>query len=1275
MEKKNIIFDFSIDRGGTFTDVYCEIRDKKTDKLLQTKIYKLLSENPEKYKDAPREGIRTILSEYLKIEISQEEKISSKNIRSIKMGTTVGTNALLEKKGEKVGLVITKGFRDLLEIGNQTRPDIFDLEIKKEKNLYEEVIEIEERVRVLKKNEMIGDIEAVKIVRIKDNNEFIAVEKEINKKNVYEKLMNLKKKGINSLAIVFLHSYIYPDNELEVKKIAEEIGFDNISLSNEISKTIKVVNRGQTTLLAAYLNPIIKNYIKNFLEGFDDSIKNVDLYFMQSDGGLCDYKNFCGSKSILSGPAGGVIAYSLSTEKIYEVKTQNINKETNNYQKKKEKLFNKVIGFDMGGTSTDVSKYTIGSYQHVYDKKIGGVVVQTPHLDIHTVAAGGGSKCIYRDGLFIVGPESVGANPGPICYGRENGELAITDVNLALGRLRPEFFNRFTLQKEKVFEELRRIRGIIQGENDCNSFSVENVAHGFIKIANEKMTNAIRKITEAKGDDPKEFVLNVFGGAGGQHACSIADKLLIKNIEIHKYAGILSAFGLSMAKVVEENSEPLNLILNKKNVLMIDELFFQKIKENKKLLCKKGFNESEINDICSISIHYNGSDTSFSIKRPDDLNFLREFKFTFKKEFGFDMPDRNLIIDYIRVRSEACFKKKEEEIIKEDDIKNLKPESYEKVYFEKDYQLIEVETPIYLYNKIPKEKKILGPALIISEVHTIVVEYDWSVKKSIKGNIIMSKLDKQNIKKLKTNKIICDPIELSLFANRFMSIAENMGIILERTSVSTNIKERLDFSCAIFSPKGDLIANAPHLPVHLGSMQEAVKYQINFLKNNWKEGEVILSNHPSAGGSHLPDITVITPCYMNNKIAFFVASRGHHADVGGITPGSFPPFSKSLNEEGINIKSLKIVREGIFLEKELVEILTNPPDGIHPTRCLSDNIADIKAQIAANERGITFLKELIIKFGIEYVHKYMNFIQLNGEQCVRSMLKTISKQNGMKEVDFVEEEEFMDNGSKIKLKLTIDQKTGSAIFDFTGTGLQVMSNINCPKAVTKSAIIYSLRCLVKKEIPLNQGCLNPVKIIIPKNSILNPFENSPIVGGNVLTSQRVTDLIFKAFKSCAASQGCMNNFLFGNKNFAYYETICGGSGAGPYWNGKSGVHTHMTNTRITDLEILENRYPVVLRKFFLRNGSGGKGRFFGGEGVVREFEFLESMTIVILSERRVFEPFGIMGGFNGKRGENVFVSKKNGIRLNVGGKNEIKVERGDLFIILTPGGGGFGKPV
>ena len=1265
MKKENIIFDFSIDRGGTFTDVYCEIRNKKTDMLLETKIYKLLSENPEKYKDAPREGIRTILSNYLKIKINQEDKISSKNIRSIKMGTTVGTNALLEKKGEKVGLVITKGFRDLLEIGNQTRPDIFDLEIKKEENLYEEVIEVEERIRVIKKNEVIGDIKAEKILKIKDNDEFIAVEKEINKKEVYNQLLNLKKKGIKSLAVVFLHSYIYPNNELEVKKIAEEIGFENISLSNQISKTIKVVNRGQTTLLAAYLNPIIKNYIKNFLEGFDDSIKNVDLYFMQSDGGLCDYKNFCGSKSILSGPAGGVIGYSLSTEKIYE----------KNENKDMKKLFNKVIGFDMGGTSTDVSKYTKGSYQHVYDKKIGGVVVQTPHLDIHTVAAGGGSKCIYRDGLFIVGPESVGANPGPICYGRDNGELAITDVNLALGRLRPEFFNRFTLNKENVFEKLKKIKGIIQKQNNFNNFTLENIAYGFIKVANEKMTNAIRKITEAKGDDPKEFVLNVFGGAGGQHACNIADKLLIKNIEIHKYAGILSAYGLSMAKVVEENAEPLNLILNKKNILIVDDLFTDKLKKNKIVLHKKGFVDSEINHICSISIHYDGSDTSFSIKKPNDLNFLRDFQLKFKKEFGFDMPKRDLIIDYIRVRSEACFIRNGEEMNNIDKPNNFKPNSYEKVFFEKEFKLIEVDTPIYLYKKIPKEKIIIGPAIIISEVHTIVVEYDWSVKKSLKGNIIMSKIEKNHKKIIKNNKkIICDPIELSLFANRFMSIAENMGIILERTSVSTNIKERLDFSCAIFSPKGDLIANAPHLPVHLGSMQEAVKYQINFLKKKWKEGEVVLSNHPSAGGSHLPDITVMTPCFMDNKIAFFVASRGHHADVGGNTPGSFPPFSKSLNEEGVNIKSLKIVKEGVFLEKNLIDILTNPPDGIHPTRCLSDNLADIKAQIAANERGITFLKELIIKYGIEYVHTYMNFIQLNGEQCVRSMLKTISKTNGMKEIDFVKEEEFMDNGSKIKLKLTINRKNGSAIFDFTGTGIQVISNINCPKAVTKSAIIYSLRCLVKKKIPLNQGCLNPVKIIIPENSILNPSDDSPIVGGNVLTSQRVTDLILKAFKACAASQGCMNNFLFGNKNFAYYETICGGSGAGPNWNGKSGVHTHMTNTRITDLEILEMRYPVILRKFYLRSGSGGQGKFYGGNGVVREFEFLESMKIVILSERRVFAPFGILGGSNGKRGENIFISKKRGVRLNVGGKNEIDVERGDLFIILTPGGGGYGTP-
>ncbi|XP_022243322.1 5-oxoprolinase-like isoform X2 [Limulus polyphemus] len=1252
-------FQFAIDRGGTFTDIFGRCPDGKI------RLMKLLSEDPINYSDAPSEGIRRIIKE-TGISICPSDPIDTSKIEWIRMGTTVATNALLERKGERMALAITAGFKDLLFIGNQARPNIFDLKIKCPEMLYEDVIEVEERVLI---HQQQCQLNKKNPICVGTTNEKLEIWTPVNLEKLRIDLENTLSKGISSLAIVLAHSYIFPDHEIQVGNLAKMLGFRHVSLSSNIMPMVRMVPRGFTACTDAYLTPCIKKYVNGFSSGFKNNLKDVNCLFMQSDGGLTPMNQFCGSKAILSGPAGGVVGYALTTYK----------RETNL----------PVIGFDMGGTSTDVSRYD-GHFEHIFETSISGISIQAPQLDIKTVAAGGGSMLFFRSGLFVVGPDSAGSHPGPVCY-RKGGPLTVTDANLCLGRLLPDYFPKIFGDKEdqpldkeettKAFQELtNKVNTYLlnQSEHVCKEpMTREEVALGFIRVANETMCRPIRALTQVKGYDTSQHVLASFGGAGGQHACAIARSLGISSVFIHRYAGILSAFGMALADVVHEVQEPCAVVYCIDSLKTIDEritaIRIKCIDELKKL----GFDESRIQTEPHLHMRYEKTDyglmcSASGYKAGNGTScygdFLSSFYSRHQQEFGFNIDGRSIIIDDIRVRGTGKSGVVMSTVLR----KATAPppvEFHTKCYFEGGYQ----DTKVFLLCNLLNGHVITGPSIIIDDNCTILVEPDCEATVTAQGDIEI-KVYKNKTQNIGTE---LDTIQLSIFSHRFMSIAEQMGRVLQRTSISTNIKERLDFSCALFGPDGGLVSNAPHIPVHLGAMQEAVQFQMRNLGDNIQPGDVLLSNHPCAGGSHLPDLTVITPVFYKGfeKPMFFVASRGHHADIGGVTPGSMPPHSKTLQEEGATFISFKLVKNGIFQEEDLIEQLMAPAKypGCSGSRNLKDNISDLKAQVAANHKGITLVSNMIDTYGIKVIQAYMGYIQANAELAVRDMLKQIGR-NFSNEKDHVElsSEDYMDDGTLIKLHLTIHTKKGTAVFDFSGTSHEVYGNCNTPTAVTLSAIIYCLRCLVGHDVPLNQGCLAPVKIVIPEGSILSPYKDAAVVGGNVLTSQRIVDVVLKAFGACAASQGCMNNITFGDEEVGYYETVAGGAGAGPSWHGRSGVHSHMTNTRITDPEILEKRYPVVVQKFQLNPDSGGSGQYHGGDGVVRELLFRKDLTLSVLTERRVFTPYGLFGGKNGKQGLNLLIYN-NGRIVNLGGKTCVKVSAGDVFHMETPGGGGYGS--
>ena len=1321
----------AIDRGGTFTDC---VGNPGSGKMEDDVIIKLLSVDPQNYEDAPLEGIRRLLARFTGKNIPRGEALDTSKIESIRMGTTVATNALLERKGEQIAMVVTKGFKDCLEIGNQSRPNIFDLAIRKPEVLYKRVVEIDERVtledyaedpeRTHTEAPSEAKSDSGDIVRGLSG-EAVRILQRPEEEKILKQLQAVYDSGLRSIAVCLMHGYTYPHHEALVGRIARSIGFTHVSLSHELMPMIKLVPRATSACADAYLTPAIRKYIDGFHAGFsgglgtesvkqEAGVKGARCEFMQSDGGLVDVDGFSGLRAILSGPAGGVVGYALTS---YDPETKI-----------------PIIGFDMGGTSTDVSRYGSGRYDHVFETTTAGVTIQSPQLDINTVAAGGGSRLFFRNGLFVVGPESASAHPGPACY-RKGGPLTITDANLFLGRLLPDFFPKIFGKDEDegldesaskvLFEQLTSKINSEIGEG--KSMSVDEVAYGFVKIANETMTRPIRSLTEARGHDTSKHRLATFGGAGGQHAVAIAQALGISTILIHRHSSVLSAYGMALADVVDERQEPESTVWSEDARTYLQEKMAELKKTSTAKLRDQGFEENSIVFEEYLNMRYRGTESALMIVKPTDVetkaeyggshwDFGKAFVKQHEREFGFTLPDRDIIVDDVRARGigktfeglEKTVDQQLREITAKEVSKGEKQYGKQSVYFEGGRK----DTAIYKLEDLSVGDRVRGPAIIADGTQTIVVTPEASALVS-ETHVIISIGESDGREKQVSTQTV-DPILLSIFAHRFMAIAEQMGRALQKTSVSTNVKERLDYSCALFDAEGGLVANAPHLPVHLGSMSTCVRKQAEIWKGKLKKGDVLVSNHPMFGGTHLPDITVITPAFSGDSIVFYVASRAHHADIGGILPGSMPPHSRELFQEGASIETEKLVSEGHFNEERIIELLLHEPAkyaGCSGTRCLADNLNDLKAQIAANQKGINLISTLIEDYGEDVVQFYMHSIQDNAELSVRNLLKSVSKRFAGRDLSAVD---YMDDGSPIKLKITIDAEKGEAIFDFDGTGPEVYGNTNAPEAVTYSAIIYCLRCLISEDIPLNQGCLKPVQILIPKQSFLSPSGTAAVVGGNVLTSQRVTDVVLKAFNACAASQGDCNNLTFGFggnvvgeqavKGFGYYETIAGGSGAGESWDGTNGVHTHMTNTRITDAEVFERRYPVILREFSLRSGSHGEGQHKGGDGVVRDIEFRIPVQVSILSERRVYHPYGLKGGEDAQCGQNLWVRKvprlggststtktnghgeenANGTatagkagpqeyrHINLGGKNTAAMQAGERIIIMTPGGGGWG---
>lgn len=1258
----------SIDRGGTFTDVHA-IVPGKSDIVL-----KLLSVDPANYQDAPTEGIRRIL-EATGRPSPRGSPLSLDSIDVLRMGTTVATNALLERKGTKSALLTTKGFRDLLRIGNQARPDIFDLSAKRPDVLFETVVEVDERIipsHPRSSKDVLSSFRSITGV----TGEKFNVLRELDASKVKTDLLALKNQGYKSIAVALVNSFACPEHELKIGEIGKSLGL-SVALSSLLQPMIKVVPRGMSATADAYLTPVIKSYVDSISANFEGGLAGSHgcrVEFMQSDGGLVDFRKFSGLKAILSGPAAGVVGYA-ATSWDPESRVP-------------------IIGFDMGGTSTDVSRFD-GHLEHTFSSSISGVSIQAPQLDIKTVAAGGGSVLSWQNGLFMVGPESASAHPGPACY-RKGGPLTVTDANLLLGRLLPEYFPKIfgptedqPLDREITRKKFEELTDQVNAHQKSKKFTPEEVALGFLKVADESMTRPIRNLTEGRGFETSSHHLACFGGAGGQHACNVAASLGISRIIIHKYSSILSAYGLALSEVVHETQEPMAAEYASSQEL-IAEKFQKLVARTTEELVDQGFTKDQVRHELFLNMRYDGSDTSLMIRNSEDGDYASTFVQRHKREFNFTF-DRPILVDDIRVRAIASSKT----VVEDSPLQQLKkaklsqagePAQQSKVFFNSEDGY--VETPVYLLNELGSDVQVHGPAIIIDKTQTIVVA-PHAVANVLQTCVL---IDLKSTPREKATADHIDPIRLTIFGHRFMSVAEQMGRTLQKTAVSTNIKERLDFSCALFSPDGGLVANAPHVPVHLGSMQFAVRFQHQRWLGNLKDGDVLVANHPMSGGTHLPDVTVITPVFApgTEEIIFYVASRGHHADIGGILPGSMPPNSTELWQEGAAIESEKVVENGVFNESRMKELFLDYParhPGCSGSRNLNDNISDLKAQIAANARGITLIGGLIEEYSLKVVQRYMYAIQETADLAVRNLLKSLYRSHGGQPLEALD---YMDDGTPIKLKITIAED-GSAVFDFDGTGPEVNGNINAPEAITHSAIIYSLRCMIAADIPLNQGCLASIQVKIPKPSILSPTQAAAVVGGNVTTSQRVTDVVLKALHACAASQGCLNNLTFGVDGkkdpetgeiipgFGYYETIAGGAGAGATFDGENGVHTHMTNTRITDPEILEKRYPCILRKFQLRQGSGGKGLHKGGEGAIREIEFLTPLQCSILSERRVHRPYGMDGGEPGATGLNLWLCKDSVTgqdrTVNIGGKGSVPMKTGDRVVIMTPGGGGYGKAV
>jgi 5-oxoprolinase (ATP-hydrolysing) len=1209
-------WQFWIDRGGTFTDIVA----RKPDGSLIT--HKLLSVNPGRYDDAAVQGIRDLLG------LAPGDALPDV-IDAVKMGTTVATNALLERKGDRTVFVTTRGFADSLRIAYQHRPKIFVRHIELPSMLYEEVIEIDERMSA--HGEVIQPLDLAAAERA---------------------LKACFARGICACAIVLMHGYRHAAHEQQLARLAADLGFTQVSVSHRVSPLMKLVSRGDTTVADAYLSPVLRRYVDRVAA----ALPEARLQFMQSSGGLTEAGSFQGKDAILSGPAGGIVgAVNVATAAGCD----------------------RIIAFDMGGTSTDVGHFA-GEYERALDVEISGVRLRTPILRIHTVAAGGGSICRFDGVRLRVGPESAGADPGPAAY-RRGGPLTITDCNVFLGRLQPEFFPSLfgpdgsePLDAETVGRKFVELATSLPGQDDTYVQDVADataaVAAGCIRIAVENMANAIKKISVQRGHDVTGYTLVCFGGAAGQHACQVADALGMRRVLIHPLAGVLSAYGIGLAETIVMRQRTAEMPLDAASLEELRLPCALLEHEAGAELVSQGLPMASIAIERSVLLKYEGTDSTLSLPLTADStadSLTREFLDAYRVRYGFQLPGRGLVIETLSVAARAhdpnavaARRSGAAQPVTPRTGTAPRAHATRPVYFESEW----VDTPFFDRGSLQCGDTLDGPAVICERNTTVVIERGWRATLTPNDDLLLDRIGAADSRRVHTGTQP-DPVLLEIFNNLFMAIAEQMGVTLANTASSVNIKERLDFSCALFDAHGQLIANAPHMPVHLGSMGESVQEILRRHAGAMRAGDAYALNAPYAGGTHLPDVTVVMPVFLDAGDAprFFVAARGHHADIGGITPGSMPSDSRSIDQEGILIDSVPVVAEGRFLENELRILLASGP---HPARNVTQNIADLRAQVAACQKGITELEAMAEQYGLAVVEAYMHHVQANAEAAVRQVIGVL------RDGEFRYE---MDSGAEIRVAIRIDPASRSATIDFTGTSAQLSDNFNAPLPVTRAAVLYVFRTLVEDEIPMNAGCMRPLKLIVPEGCMLNPRYPAAVVAGNVETSQAVTDCLYGALGVLAASQGTMNNFTFGDERHQYYETISGGSGAGPGFDGTDAVQTHMTNSRLTDPEVLEWRFPVRLESFRIRRGSGGTGRWRGGDGVERRVRFLEPMTAVMLANHRRVAPFGVGGGEPGATGRN-WIERANDSREEFGATFSTEVARDDVMVIETPGGGGFGRP-
>ncbi|MFI9798437.1 hydantoinase B/oxoprolinase family protein [Streptomyces sp. NPDC052302] len=1196
-------WQFWVDRGGTFTDIVA----RRPDGRLLT--HKLLSENPARYADAAVAGVRELLGD------------STDPIEAVRMGTTVATNALLERKGERTLLVITRGFRDALRIAYQNRPHIFARRIDLPELLYERVVEVDERIAADGTVLRAPDLRALA-----------------------GPLQEAYDDGVRAVAVVCLHSHLHPGHEQAVGRLAARIGFPQISLSSEVSPLMKLVPRGDTAVVDAYLSPVLRRYVRHVA----DELDGVRLMFMQSNGGLAEAGQFRGKDAILSGPAGGIVGMARMSQLAGH---------------------DRVIGFDMGGTSTDVSHFA-GDYERVFTTQIAGVRLRAPMLDIHTVAAGGGSVLHFDGSRYRVGPDSAGADPGPACY-RGGGPLTVTDANVMLGRIQPAHFPAVfgprgdqPLDADLVRERFTALAAEIR-DRTGDDRTPEQVAEGYLRIAVANIANAVKRISVQKGHDVTRYALTTFGGAGGQHACKVADSLGIRTVLVPPMAGVLSALGIGLADTTAMREQSVEAPLEPASMGGVLKTADDLEAAARTELLDEDVPADRIKVSRRAQLRYDGTDTTLTVELTEPDAMRRAFEERHRATYSFTL-DRPIVVEALSVEATG--------ITEPPDLSALAPPGTAREDGPEAPRTVPLHTggtwrdvPLHRRERLAPGASVTGPAIIAESGATTVVDDGWRAGASDGGHLVMERVAVTESSDLDTK---VDPVLLEVFNNLFMSIAEQMGARLESTAQSVNIKERLDFSCALFDPDGNLVANAPHIPVHLGSMGTSVKEVIRRRDGRMRPGDTYAVNDPYHGGTHLPDVTVITPVFGTDpgtdtegdqSILFYVASRGHHAEIGGIAPGSMPANSRTIDEEGVLFDNWLLAENGRFREEETLRLLTEAP---YPSRNPTTNLADLRAQIAANRKGADEVARMIDDFGLDVVQAYMRHVQDNAEEAVRRVIDALDDGEYAYETD---------SGAVIRVRVRVDRAQRTATVDFTGTSGQSTSNFNAPFAVVNAAVLYVFRTLVADDIPLNDGCLRPLRIVVPPGSLLAPEPPAAVVAGNVETSQAITGALYAALGVQAEGSGTMNNVTFGNARHQYYETVASGSGAGDGFPGAPVVQTHMTNSRLTDPEVLEWRLPVRLDEFAVRHGSGGAGRWRGGDGAVRRIRFLEPMTVSTLSQHRRVPPYGMAGGAPGALGTNR-VEHADGTVTTLAGSDSADVGPGDVLVVETPGGGGYGPP-